>query len=107
METTTININKDNDYIPTVYELLNKFRKRVPASKMFSKEQMFNQGESFKTMMVMKRTQQFRGHTCYVLRSLRKQPRTNLRYYAYYYFDKETYEYVGYDCKHTSLLSPI
>ena len=107
METTTININKDNDYIPTVYELLNKFRKRVPASKMFSKEQMFNQGESLKTMIIMKRTQEFRGHTCYVLRSLRKQPRTNLRYYAYYYFDKETYEYVGYDCKHTSLLSPI
>lgn len=97
----------EKNKVPTVYELLNKFRKNAPGSMMFNKKQMFTQGESIKTMMVMKRTQEFRGHTCYILRSLRKQPRTNLRYYVYYYFDKETYEYVGYDCKHTSLLSPI
>ena len=102
-----INIKNDTNDIPTVYELLKKFREASPGSTMFSKRQMYTQGESIKTMMVMKRTQEFRGHTCYILRSLRKQPRTNLRYYVYYYFDKETYEYVGYDCKHTSLLSPI
>ena len=102
-----INQINEKNKMPTVYELLDKIRKATPRSIMFSKKQMYTQGESIKTMMVMKHTQKFRGHDCYVLRSLRKQPRTNLRYYVYYYFDEVTYEYIGHDCNHATLLSRI
>ena len=102
-----INQINEKNKMPTVYELLKKFREATPGTRMFNQRYLFAQGESLETMIIMKETQEFRGHTCYVLRSLRKQPRTNMRYYAYYYFDEITYEYVGHDCKHATLLSRI
>lgn len=78
----------------TVEGLRKEYKKNFPDGHFFDPGALSFFGEHMSEMRVLKKTKQVDGHECYVLSTVQHNFPDGRRI-QHYYFDKETFKYIG------------